>query len=257
MISTERTLLAGLLQLREPWAVREYRMDPARQRMDIWVGVEVQRGWFGRPKARVDESPERVWRHLDFAGWRTFLHVFAPRNADLSSQSWTGAPDLPFTRAMAKRIFDLLNEGLELNGICTLYGINLDELWRFKYALDSGKAGIHADKSGRVRSAAKGSAGAVAGGSAGGSIGQAGEGAEVPDVSDPVWMQLASGSMEPDIRVLSLKLLLTRIRSQMEIIQDDEVRMLKLRELHRYFVKNARMLGHELAQIRGALGGGQ
>ena len=81
---------------------------------------------------------------------------------------------------------------------------------------------------------------------------QAGEDGDVPDVSDPVWMQLASGGIEPDIRVLSLKLLLTRIRSQMDIIHDDEVRMLKLRELHRYFVKNARMLGHELAQIRGA-----
>lgn len=250
-MSTEGILLGKLLQLREPWAVREYRIDPARQRMDVWVGVEVQRGWFGRPKARIEEGPEQVWRHLDALGWRTFVHVVPPRNADLTSQQWTGAPDLPFTRAMAKRIFDLLNEGLELNSICTLYGINLDELWRFKFALDNGKAGIQVEKLARAASPAKAGASAVAPAPDAAVPQVAGEGG-VPDVSDPVWMQLASGSIEPDIRVLSLKLLLTRIRSQMDIIQDDEVRMLKLRELHRYFVKNARMLGHELAQIRGA-----
>jgi len=250
-MSQEGMLLGKLLQLREPWAVREYRLDPTRQRMDIWVGVEVQRGWFGRPKARIEEGPEQAWRHLDSAGWRTFLHVVPPKNADLSSQPWTGAPDLPFTRAMAKRIFDLLNEGLELNSICSLFGINLDELWRFKYALDNGKAGIQVDKIARTGASARSSTSAVAESAPGAALRTGGDG-DVPDVSDPVWMQLVSGSIEPDIRVLSLKLLLTRIRSQMDIIQDDEVRMLKLRELHRYFVKNARMLGHELAQIRGA-----
>lgn len=243
--------ISKLLQLREPWAVREYRLDPARQRMDIWVGVEIQRGWFGRPKAGVEEGPEQVWRHLDSGGWRTFLHVVPPRNADLSSHPWAGAVDLPFSRAMAKRIFDLMNEGLELNSICALYGINLEELWRFKFALDNGKAGIQVDKPSSTEVSARTAPDAVADPGPGAAR-QATEDRNVPDVSDPVWMQLALGSIEPDIRVLSLKLLLTRIRSQMGIIKDDEVRMLKLRELHRYFVKNARMLAHELAQLRGA-----
>jgi len=56
--------------------------------------------------------------------------------------------------------------------------------------------------------------------------------------------------MKLDIRVLSLKLMLTRVRSQLEVISDDEVRLLKLRDLHRYFVKNERVLGHELAQLK-------
>jgi hypothetical protein len=72
----------------------------------------------------------------------------------------------------------------------------------------------------------------------------------VPDVTDPVWMQLVNGEMKLDIRVLSLKLMLTRVRSQLEVISDDEVRLLKLRDLHRYFVKNERVLGHELAQLK-------
>lgn len=49
-MATEGMLLGKLLQLREPWAVREHRLDQARQRLDIWIGVEVQRGWFGGPR---------------------------------------------------------------------------------------------------------------------------------------------------------------------------------------------------------------
>lgn len=78
-MATEGMLLGKLLQLREPWAVREHRLDQARQRLDIWIGVEVQRGWFGRPKARAEEGAEQVWRHLDSAGWKTFVHVIPPR----------------------------------------------------------------------------------------------------------------------------------------------------------------------------------
>lgn len=247
-MANEGVLLGNLLELREPWAVREYRFDLARQRMDVWIGVEVQRGWFGRPKTHVEENPEQVWRHLNCSSWRTFVHVIAPRDADLSSQPWTGAPDLPFTRGMAKCIFALMNEGVELSSIGTLLGINFDELWRFKFALDNGKAGIQVQPGARSAQAAKPAAAATPAPAA--AAAQPSEDG-VPDVADPVWLQLASGDIEPDIRVLSLKLLLTRIRSQMDLIEDDEVRMLKLRELHRYFVKNARMLSHELAQLRG------
>jgi phosphatidylserine decarboxylase len=36
----------------------------------------------------------------------------------------------------------------------------------------------------------------------------------------------------------------------MDLIQDEEVRLMKLKELHRYFVKNERVLIHELNQLR-------
>ena len=139
-------------------------------------------------------------------------------------------------------MFALFNEGVSLNGICAITGIPLQELWKFKFALDQGKAAItdpaRAAVAAQAAVAAEAAAPAVASDD------------DVPDVADPVWLQLIEGRRDIDIRALSLKLLMTRLRSQMEVITDDEVRMLKLRELHRYFVKNARMLGHELAQLR-------
>jgi len=55
-----------------------------------------------------------------------------------------------------------------------------------------------------------------------------------------------------DIRILSLKLLLSRMRTQLAGVSDEEIRLLRMRELHRYFVRNERMLGYELYQIKAA-----
>lgn len=71
----------------------------------------------------------------------------------------------------------------------------------------------------------------------------------LPAATDPLWMELLQGQRALEVRALGLKLLLTKLRSQIALIQDDELRMVKLVELHRYFERNQAMLGHELAQI--------
>jgi hypothetical protein len=75
-------------------------------------------------------------------------------------------------------------------------------------------------------------------------------GSPVPDVSDPLWQALLSGECELEVRTLSLRLLLSKLRQQARSLQDDELRMLKLVELHRYFEKHHAALPHEMAQLR-------
>lgn len=243
-MALDKVLLGRLLQLNEPWTVRDFRFDPGARRIDVWIGLEVQRGWFGLGRKSVEpESAERVWRHIDLAGWRTHLRVLAPPGADLSALPWAGSADMPFSQALSKQVFALFNEGVSLNGICAITGIPLQELWKFKYALDQGKTAI-GDANRAATAATPGASATEA------PVSDAVGADDVPDLADPIWLQLIEGQRDIDIRALSLKLLMTRLRSQMELITDDEVRMLKLRELHRYFVKNARMLGHELSQLR-------
>jgi hypothetical protein len=78
----------------------------------------------------------------------------------------------------------------------------------------------------------------------------AGEDEEVPDVSDPLWQALLSGDCDIEVRTLSLRLLLTKLRQQARGLQDDELRMLKLVELHRFFARHRAVLRHELEQLR-------
>lgn len=73
---------------------------------------------------------------------------------------------------------------------------------------------------------------------------------ELPEPSDPLWMALLEGRCELNVRALGLRLLLAKLRSQIGSISDDDVRMLKLVELHRYFARHQAALGHEIAQLR-------
>ncbi|MEK8052646.1 hypothetical protein AACH10_20520 [Ideonella sp. DXS22W] len=82
-----------------------------------------------------------------------------------------------------------------------------------------------------------------------GGLGDAAARGALPAVTDPLWMELLQGQRALEVRALGLKLLLSKLRNQIDVIHDDEVRMVKLVELHRYFERNQAMLGHELAQI--------
>lgn len=246
MISIDKALLRQLLLVEHPWEVREYRLDVRRRRCDVWIAQEPERGWFGRAKAApVGETA--VWQHLAIGPVRFHLHVQLPLGHESRGVGWMGETGMPFTRALAARVFALFGEGVSLQSVCTLLDLSLQDVWRYRYALDTGRAGGgEADAPPRPSvpaAPALAATGAVAPSPA--------EGAGlVPDVTDPVWLRLLDGDMSLDIRVLSLKLMLTKLRSQLDLIHDEEVRLLKLKELHRYFVKNERVLTHELDQLR-------
>jgi hypothetical protein len=232
-------VLKSLLHVDQPWAVQEYTLDARRKTMEVVIGRDPGRGWFGLARPRETAVDERVWRHVNLAGWHTHVRLRLPAGSALPEAPWCGDAEHPFTRGLAQRVFVLFNEGMTLRSICTVLDLPLDEVWKYRYALDSGKAGVAA------RAAEKASPASVQAMQE-----EALRHDGVPDLSEPIWLALIEGRFELDIRLLSLKLLLTKIRTQLDVIRDDEVRMLKLREVHRYFVKNERTLAYELDQIR-------
>lgn len=238
---TEKLLLEQLLELHEPWEIRAVRTDIHGRRCEVEVGLAVPRAWFGfarKPSAPLVDRGE--WRHLNLAGFRYVVRVVAPATVSLDRYDWAGEPGQPFTRGMSARLTRLLAEGVSLDGICRLFGVDPGEVWRLKRGLEtrSGRVAVQLD-AGDGSSAAAGPAAPGPGSVPG-----------LPEPDDPVWSRLAAGDISIEIGVLSLKLLLTRVRSQYEAMPDAESRRLKARELHRFFVKNLRMLGAELAQLR-------
>jgi hypothetical protein len=240
-----RALWGKLLRIEEPWSVLSFKVDPSGRRHDVWVGIEVPRSWFGLARKLPQPAPTQSWRHVNFGDWEVRVHVVAPEGTDLSRHGWAGDPTLPFTRALSQQILGLLREGCSLQSICTLLGVPLTDLWRFRYAIDSGRwsTGEAPSEMPPAEAAAPAAASATP---------VAGADGELPAATDPVWRALLDGSLQIDIRVLGLKLMLTRLRSQLDLIGDEDIRMLKLQEFHRYFAKNRHLLAHELAQIRAA-----
>ncbi|UCV20003.1 hypothetical protein [Ferribacterium limneticum] len=220
-------LLHHTLAIHAPWHIVRVRNDLGKNQIDIWVSREAQRsGWFFAARSTSEQGRESVWRHINIGNARCIVHAVIPGEAESADLQWLGETDQPFTRAFARQIAGMFMQGVSFASVCALLDLPVADLWKFKHRLDSGKSGLSGP------------------GSASDAIS-----AQIPGPNDPVWEELLSGNLQLDIRILSLKLLLTKLREQFAIISDGEVRTLKAHELQRYFTRHEKMLSHELAQL--------
>jgi hypothetical protein len=219
-------LLHHSLEIHAPWHIARVRNDLGKNQIDIWVSRETLRsGWFFGTRSSAQQGTEHVWRHINIGNSRCIVHAVSPGTAESAELQWLGETDQPFTRSFARRIADMFMQGVNFASVCAILDIPVADLWKFKHRLDSGKSGLSSSAM----------PGAIS--------------ATVPAASDPVWEQLLDGSLQLDIRVLSLKLLMTKLREQFSIITDGEVRILKAHELQRYFTRHEKLLSHELGQF--------
>jgi hypothetical protein len=235
-----------------PWRAVQYRVDEVATIVHVWItrqprpNVEKKRSWFNfSPVESFTETPssgpEMQWRHLNCMHFSCQIHttdVLDERHFDLP---WFGQPGLPFSNRLSRQIFICLAEGMEMHTICDILNIPFTELWKFKHALDNGHVKFEytptkkVDPSGTAQTSAQ----------------QASANASnVPDVEDPIWEHLITGAINIHIKTLSLQLILTKLRQQVSLQQNDEVKRLKLRELHKYVERNQRSLGYELNQFK-------
>ena len=72
-----------LLNLEDPWIVKDVQIDIKDQQVDVWVehgkGLQWTCPECGSKGALHDHAQERVWRHLDSCQFRTYLHARPPR----------------------------------------------------------------------------------------------------------------------------------------------------------------------------------
>ncbi|MBL8472747.1 MAG: hypothetical protein KF778_11540 [Rhodocyclaceae bacterium] len=239
-MDSDPQLLAQMLGIEAPWEVKRHAVDSARQRLEIWIGLAAPRNWFGFGKPAARNTADYSWRHLPCTGLQTTVHVAFPLDMQPGEVDWQGDAGLPFTHALARRLAEHFSEGLTPVQICRLCGVEMDDLWKYKFARERGRSVPTADTK-----ATTGVTAPVAP--------KAAADVEAPPIvpeNDPIWAQLANGSVEIDIRALGLKLLLTRVRNQVKALSDRDVLALKQRELYRFFVKNAPTLAHEADQLR-------
>jgi len=230
-------LLHTGLEIDAPWQVLDASYDQALRQFDVRVSEPAGRGgWFSRPKAADSASEKHVWRHVNVGTRRCFVHLSVSPGQFPADQPWSGEKDMPFTHALSRQIGALLMHGVKLQTICSLLDIPLADLWKFKCNLDSGKTRLASMPAAGQSPEANAKPARTSNDG-------------VPDTTDPIWEQLLDGSLNIDIRFLSLKLLLTKLREQMRVIDDNDVRMLKIYEIQRYFERNEPRLKHELTQL--------
>lgn len=226
-------LLRNALEIHAPWQIIRMRNDLGKGQIDLWVAQDSARsGWFFGSRSKIDQANERIWRHFNIGNARCIVHAVPPsgpaNERANDSLQWLGEDDQPFTHGLSRKIAGMFMEGLSFPAICSALDISVTELWKFKYRLDSGQSGLSGAKQPLASDQAD---------------------SAIPGPNDPIWEKLLEGSISIDIRILSLKLLFTKLRGQFSNISDSEVRILKAHEMQRYFVRHEKLLGHELAQI--------
>jgi hypothetical protein len=244
-MTLDRELLTNLLQIERPCVITDFRLDAPAKRLDVWIGIEPPAGWFGRSKSNSAADGEKLWRHVNVGNFRCYVHAPQAVIEHHGDMPWLGDGKQNFTRAKGRQILNLLSEGVGYEGICSILEVPFDELWKFKFAVDKGSVTLGRStvpSTGQARRQASVRADSTSRGP---------REPNVPEATDPIWQELLEGRFSLDIRVLSFQLMLARLRTQISVNQDTDVKMLKLRELQRYIVKNERVLGYELAQLHG------
>lgn len=224
-------LLREALDIYAPWQIIRMRNDLGKGQIDIWVARQAPKsGWFFTARSSIEQGRESVWRHINIGNARCMVHAAPGSSAGGENLQWFGEEDQPFTLGLSRKIASMLMEGFSFSAVCTTLDISVSDLWKFKHRLDSGKSGLSGKADAGIDSSTP-------------------DHSAIPESSDARWEKLLNGSISIDIRVLSLKLLLTKLREQYSVISDHEVRMLKTHELQRYFVRHEKLLSHELAQL--------
>ena len=119
-----------------PWRVERVEVDPAGQRVDIWLrhdpGARFACPLCGDRLPVRDHTAERAWRHLDTCEYQTWLHARLPRVDCPQDGVRQAEPPLSeggsrFTARMERRCIDTLRE-CSRSGGAALTGLSWDEL---------------------------------------------------------------------------------------------------------------------------------
>ncbi|SFL83554.1 hypothetical protein SAMN04487963_0146 [Marinobacter zhejiangensis] len=220
-----------LLGVKAPWDVSHVRMDA--QSRQIHVYLTRGRSWFGR--YLPDQTLSR-WRHTNLGSCQTFIHATVPDSLEVEEKraAYLGESGNEFSHGLASRVVDCLQAGMSYRQVCDLMNIDVHLAWQIRLAISEGTLpGVAEDVSKRLRSEGPGAAKAT----------------QIPPGNDPVWHNMLSSDRPLEVRMLSLRLLLTRCRQEFGQLRGEEARRLKINEIRRFFIKHEKQLASEIEQL--------
>ncbi len=260
-------LCKQLLGLTDPWQVEAVEVDQPSNRLDIYIGFGVagRKGLFGGggqnrcPEChtelpRTGDFEAITLRHLPMAGLRTYLHV-PPSGAVESDQidcicmrDWM-ASTTKFTQAMEDHIIQALQHATTNQMAGKLAGVSSSEAREISEATGVVPSGQAAE--------AEPAAAAEASGSHEFAIEETGQ---VPGASHNGWQRLINGELSLQTDSVALRMLLQRIRSNLEKDPSQQTRLAGAQSLRQFFLKNQQLLHREIEMLTGeepAFSGGE
>ncbi|MDC0662409.1 hypothetical protein [Marinobacter sp. SS21] len=220
-----------LLALQPPWDVSRVRVDA--QSREVHVYLTSGRSWFGRYLADTTQSR---WRHTSLGACKAYIHASLPEQLSAQERQlpFLGDVSNEFSHGLARRVVGCLQVGMSYRQVCELLDIDVHLAWQIRHALSEGTLpGAGRDLAKRLHEEHP----------------VARDEVTIPGSSDPVWRHILTAREPIQVRMLSLRLLLTRARQDFRQLRGEDARTLKINEIRRFFVKHEKQLAEEIAQI--------
>lgn len=250
-----------MLGLHDPWQVEEVEIDQPSHRLDIFIGFGDGRkkGLFkGRTQPhcpycntalpRTGEYQAVTLRHLQVAGLRTFLHLPPPNSVKSSQpdcdcmQQWAANPDSKFTEAMLNFVVQAIEAAPNNQIAAKITGISSSDVREISEQTGA-VSGSHTTADDDEISPARASETShdfdlI-------------ETGEVPPAEHDGWQRLINGDIPIQTDSVALRMLLQRVRSNLEKNPSADTRLVGAHALRQFFIKHQQQLAHELESLRG------
>jgi len=245
-----------ILGLSDPWQVEAVEIDPPSNRLDIYVGfgTGTRKGLFGSSQnlcpqchtelPRTGDYEAVTLRHLPLAGLRTYLHV-PPSGAVKSDQAdcicmhdWA-ASSTRFTEPMQEQIVLALQNAVTNQAAAKLAGVSSAEVREISEATGIVPPGREADSETPRAAAEPVEAHEY----------QLEDTGKVPGTSHSGWQRLIKGGLPIQTDSVALRMLLQRIRGNVEKDPSQQTRLAGAQALRQFFLKNQQLLSREIEML--------
>lgn len=133
----DKELIQVALGISNPWFVKNINLDTSKKRMDIYLDF-IKGTKFPCPDcnklSELHDTKQKVWRHLDFFHYETYLHARIPRTK--CSEDGVKLVNVPWTRKNTgftlffEALIVAMSKEMTVSSIAELVNVHEDSLWR-------------------------------------------------------------------------------------------------------------------------------
>ena len=139
MTLSQEDLLKQALNLQDPWYIKTIEFSNAEKQIDIHidftVGSRFECSKCRTPNNSIHDTKERVWRHLNFFQFKTYIHARVPRTVCQKCGS-VRLIDVPWARRSAgftllmDSMILLLAQNVPVNAVAKIIDEHDTRIWR-------------------------------------------------------------------------------------------------------------------------------
>ena len=133
----DKGLIQVALGVQSPWFVKDINLDTPKKRMDIYLDF-IKGSRFPCPVcnelSEIHDTKDRIWRHLDFFHYESYLHARVPRTK--CKEHGVKLVNLPWSRQNTgftlffEALIVAMSDVMPVSAVADIVSLNEESVWR-------------------------------------------------------------------------------------------------------------------------------